>query len=283
MSGILVVYKEAGMTSRDVVDKVGHFLHTKKVGHTGTLDPMATGILILCVGKATKIVELLTATEKEYIAEITLGIETNTLDSTGIILKQEKVSISKQQIEAVLKSMVGEYLQEVPLYSAVHVDGKKLYEYARNKEEVKLPSRIVSIYSLELLQYSGNKFTIKTKVSKGTYIRSLVRDIAKKMNTVGIMSKLERVKQGSFELKDCVTLEDIENNEYHFLSIKEALKNYPHFEVDEELKLKIKNGQILKNEFGNSIILFLDQDQAPLALYHTYEKDKTYLKPWKMF
>lgn len=179
MSGILVVYKEAGMTSRDVVNKVGKLLHTKKIGHTGTLDPIATGVLVLCVGSATKIVELLTATEKEYIAEVTLGIETDTLDNTGSILKKENVLISKEQIEAVLKSMVGDYLQEVPLYSAIHVNGKKLYEYARNKEEVKLPTRMVSIYSLELLQYNENKFTIKTKVSKGTYIRSLIRDISK--------------------------------------------------------------------------------------------------------
>lgn len=283
MSGILVVYKEAGMTSRDVVNKVGKLLHTKKVGHTGTLDPMATGILVLCVGSATKIVELLTATEKEYIAEITLGVETDTLDSTGMILKKENVSVSKEQIEKTLKSMVGEYLQEVPLYSAIHVNGKKLYEYARNKEEVELPARMVKIYSLELVQYSENTFMIKTKVSKGTYIRSLVRDIAKKLNTVGIMSKLERVKQGAFELKDCVTLEDIENGKYSFLSVKEALKDYPFIEVDEKMEYKIKNGQILKNNFGNSTILFLDQNKNPLALYHTYEKDKEYLKPWKMF
>lgn len=283
MSGILVVYKEAGMTSRDVVNKVGKLLHTKKIGHTGTLDPIATGVLVLCVGSATKIVELLTATEKEYIAEVTLGIETDTLDNTGSILKKENVLISKEQIEAVLKSMVGDYLQEVPLYSAIHVNGKKLYEYARNKEEVKLPTRMVSIYSLELLQYNENKFTIKTKVSKGTYIRSLIRDISKKLNTVGIMSKLERIKQGAFELKDCVTLEDIEKGNYSFISIKEALKKYPFIKVDEKMEKKIKNGQILKNDFGFSIVLFLDQNENPLTLYHTYEKDQDYLKPWKMF
>jgi len=283
MSGILVIYKEAGMTSRDVVNKVGKLLHTKKIGHTGTLDPMATGVLILCIGSSTKIVELLIATEKEYIAEITLGIETDTLDSTGTILKKENTLVSKDQIETVLKSMVGEYLQEVPLYSAIHVNGKKLYEYARNKEEVKLPSRMVTIYSLELLQYNENTFTIKTKVSKGTYIRSLVRDIAKKLNTVGIMSKLERTKQGSFELKDCVTLEDIEKGKYSFLSVKEALKAYPFIEVDEKMKNKIKNGQLIFNEYDQPIILFLDQQQNPLALYHTYEKNDEYLKPWKMF
>ena len=244
MTGILSIYKESGMTSRDVVDKVGKQLRTKKIGHTGTLDPMATGVLVLCIGKATKIVELLTATEKEYVAEITLGIETDTLDITGNMLNKEKVSVTKEQVEEVLRSMVGDYLQEVPLYSAIHVGGKKLYEYARNNEKVTLPSRMVTIYSLELLQYNKNKFTIKTKVSKGTYIRSLVRDIAKKLNTIGTMSKLERIKQGTFGLHDCFTLEDIENNQYSLLSIKEALKDYPMVQINAELEHKIKNGQI---------------------------------------
>ncbi|MCI9233761.1 MAG: tRNA pseudouridine(55) synthase TruB [Bacilli bacterium] len=283
MTGILVINKKAGMTSRDVVNEVGKLLHTKKIGHTGTLDPMATGVLVLCVGKATKIAELLTATEKEYVAEITLGIETDTLDNTGTILKQENVSCSKEQIENVLKSMVGEYLQEVPLYSAIHVDGKKLYEYARNHEEVKLPSRIVTIYSLELVQYTTNKFTIRTKVSKGTYIRSLIRDIAKKLNTIGVMSKLERTQQGIFPLKDSVTIENIKNHTYSILSIKDALISYPMISVNQELEKKIKNGQIIKNEFGKSIILFLNGDQEPLALYKVYPKDEEYLKPWKMF
>ena len=282
MSGILVIYKEPNMTSRDVVNEVGKILHTKKIGHTGTLDPMATGVLILCVGKATKLVELLTASKKEYIAEITLGIETDTLDSTGTILKKEEVKVTKKQIEEVLKSMIGTYNQEVPLYSAVHMNGKKLYEYARNKEEVTLPSRMVTIESLKLIEYKENKFQIQATVSKGTYIRSLVRDIAKKLNTVGMMSKLERTKQGIFELKDCVTIEEIKNKQYEFLTPKEVLQEYPSIEVDEQLENKIKNGQILKNTFGQTEILFLTKQQIPLALYHTYEKDKEYLKPWKM-
>ncbi len=283
MSGILVVYKDAGMTSRDVVNEVGKLLHIKRIGHTGTLDPMATGVLVLCVGKATKIVELLTATEKEYIAEITLGIETDTLDSTGMIIKQEEVNITKAQVEEVLNSMIGSYEQEVPLYSAIHVDGKKLYEYARNKEQVILPSRMVTIKSLELIEFENNIFKVKTTVSKGTYIRSLVRDIAKKLGTIGTMSKLERTRQGKFHLEDCVTLSDIKNEQYQFLDIKEALVEYPTLEVDQELEARIRNGQVLKNTFGQPTILFLNQNQIPLALYQTYEKDKEYLKPWKMF
>lgn len=282
MNGILVVYKEQGMTSRDVVNQVGKILHTKKIGHTGTLDPMATGVLVLCIGKATKLVELLTSTEKEYIAEITFGIETDTLDITGSILKKESVSIHKQQIETVLKSMIGTYEQEVPIYSAIHVNGKKLYEYARNKEKVKLPSRKVTIFKLQLMDMQKNKATISTKVSKGTYIRSLVRDITRKLKTTGTMSKLKRTKQGNFTLENAYTLEEIENGNFKILDVKEVLKNYKTIIVDEIMEQKIKNGQLLKQEYDEPIILFLNQTEKPLALYHTYEKDKEYLKPWKM-
>ena len=188
MDGILVVYKPKGMTSRDVVNKVGRILKIKKIGHTGTLDPLATGVLVLCIGKATKIVELLTATEKEYIAEMSFGIETDTLDSTGNIIKEEDFIVDEEKIEKVFSSLTGTYKQEVPLYSAIHVNGKKLYEYARNNEEVILPSRDVTISHLELLSIEENKVLFKTRVSKGTYIRSLIRDIAKKLDTVAVMS-----------------------------------------------------------------------------------------------
>lgn len=282
MNGILVVYKEKGMTSRDVVNKVEKILHTKKIGHTGTLDPMATGVLVLCIGKSTKLVELLTSSLKEYLAEITFGIETDTLDITGTILKEEKTSIIKENVEKVLESMVGTYEQEVPLYSAIHVNGKKLYEYARNNEEVKLPTRKVTIFKLELLKLSDTTATIVAKVSKGTYIRSLVRDIARKLGTIGTMSKLERIKQGNFTLEDTCTLEEIENGNFKILNVKEVLKNYKTVIVDEIVEQKIKNGQLLKQIYEEPVILFLNQSEHPLALYHTYEKDKEYLKPWKM-
>lgn len=284
MNGILVVYKPIGMTSRDVVNTVGKYLGTKKIGHTGTLDPMASGVLVLCVGKATKLVELLTATEKEYIAEVTLGIETDTLDSTGTILKEEVVHVTKDKIETVLHSMIGRYKEEVPLYSAIHVNGKKLYEYARNHEEVILPTREVTIFQLNLIEMKRpNVFSIATKVSKGTYIRSLVRDIANHLETIGTMSKLERVKQGTFGIKDCVTLEDIQNGKYLLLPIKEVLSHYPMIELGEKMEEKIKHGQLIFNEYHHSVILFLSKRGEPLALYHTYEKDPKYLKPWKMF
>lgn len=284
MNGILVVYKPMGMTSRDVVNIVGKYLGTKKIGHTGTLDPMASGVLVLCVGKATKLVELLTISEKEYIAEVTLGVETDTLDITGTILKKEIADVTKEQIETALCSMIGHYQEEVPLYSAIRINGKKLYEYARSHEEVILPTRNVTIFQLKLIEMkNANVFSIATKVSKGTYIRSLVRDIAYHLGTIGTMSKLERVKQGTFGIKDCVTLEEIQNGNYVLLPIKEVLSHYPMIELDKEMAEKIKHGQLIFNEYHHSIILFLSKNQEPLALYHTYEKDPNYLKPWKMF
>lgn len=284
MDGILVVYKEQGITSRDVVNQVGKILHIKKIGHTGTLDPMASGVLVLCVGKATKLVELLTSVEKEYVAEVTLGMKTDTLDVTGTVLEQKEFNVTELQIKEVLSSMIGTYEQEVPLYSAIHVNGKKLYEYARKGEEVRLPKKKVTISKLDLIEIKEEgRFSICTTVSKGTYIRSLVRDIAFKLGTIGVMSQLNRTKQGDFTLSDTYTLEQIKSGNFVLLSILEVLKKYKTIVVDEELEQKIKYGQLLRNNFQDSVILFVNQNQVPLALYQVYEKNKEYLKPWKMF
>lgn len=284
MDGILVVYKEQGITSRDVVNQVGKILHIKKIGHTGTLDPMASGVLVLCVGKATKLVELLTSVEKEYVAEVTLGMRTDTLDVTGTVLEQKEFNVTELQIKEVLSSMIGTYEQEVPLYSAIHVNGKKLYEYARKGEEVRLPKKKVTISKLDLIEIKEEgRFSICTTVSKGTYIRSLVRDIAFKLGTIGVMSQLNRTKQGDFTLSDTYTLEQIKSGNFVLLSILEVLKKYKTIVVDEELEQKIKYGQLLRNNFQDSVILFVNQNQVPLALYQVYEKNKEYLKPWKMF
>ena len=153
MKGLLVINKPEGYTSRDVVNIVSHVLHEKRVGHTGTLDPLATGVLVICIGKYTKLVDLLTSLNKEYIAEIKLGIETDTLDITGNILKKEKVHVEKLDLLKVFSKFIGEYQMEVPKYSAIKVNGKKLYEYARNEEKVELPVKTVHIYELELLSF----------------------------------------------------------------------------------------------------------------------------------
>ena len=179
MNGIIIIDKEKNITSRDVVNKVSKILGTKKIGHTGTLDPLATGVLVLCVGRATKLVDLITGYDKEYIAEVCLGTLTDTLDVTGNVLKEKVTKISKKEIENVLNSFMPGYEQEVPIYSAVKINGKKLYEYARNNEDVILPKRYIKINSIKLISdivYENDKtyFSFITNVSKGTYIRSLI-------------------------------------------------------------------------------------------------------------
>lgn len=287
MNGIILIDKPINYTSRDVVNIISKTLKIKKVGHTGTLDPLATGVLVICVGKYTKYVEMITAYDKEYEAEIILGLDTDTLDITGNILKEENIKIGKEQIIKVLNEMTKTYMQEVPIYSAVKINGKKLYEYARENKKIELPKREVNIKKLELIsdiKYENNKtiFKVKCEVSKGTYIRSLIRDIAKKLNTIGTMSELKRTKQGEFLIKDCYTLKDIENNTYKFIDDNIIFDKYYTVVVDEELESKIKNGCILDNIYNQEIILFKNKYNQKLALYKKYGKDNDKIKPWKM-
>lgn len=286
MDGILLVNKEKGITSRDVVNKVCKILNTKKVGHSGTLDPMASGVLVLGINKGLKVINDITALDKEYDAEITLGIETDTLDITGNTLKEEKINnISSDQIDSVLESFVGDYDMEVPIYSAIKINGKKLYEYARNNEEVKLPIHKVKVFNIKRISdinYLEDKivFSIKCKVSKGTYIRSLVRDIAKKLNTIGVMSELVRTKQGKFCIEDCYTIDNIENNKYKLIDIKDSI-DLPLVDVDESLYNKIKNGSKLPNKYSYDRFGFI-YDNKLVAIYKVDENDNELVKPDKV-
>lgn len=282
MNGILVIYKEKGYTSRDVVNIVGRILGTKKIGHTGTLDPMATGVLVLCVGSSLKLVELLTNHDKEYVARIKLGMETDTLDITGTVVKTKEVKeISKQRVEAVLQKFVGKIKQEVPRYSAIKVNGKKLYEYARAGIDVELPVHEVEIYDLQLVgDISNYEFCIKCRVSKGTYIRSLVRDIGLSLGTVATMVELERIKLGNFSLEDAYSLQDVKEGNYRLLNPVDVL-DLPKVIVDEKLEKKIKNGQVLKKFFDEDMAMILDQEHKLIAIYQ--EKDKNLVKTYRMF
>ena len=270
-NGILMVNKPSGITSRDVINIVGKTLNTKKVGHTGTLDPMATGVLVLCLGNALKVCELITANDKEYIAKVILGIETETLDTTSPIINTKKTNITKEEIEKILNSFKGSYLQEVPKYSAVKINGKKLYEYAREGKEIELPKKMVTIYDIQLVSdityYNDTTtFYIKTTVSKGTYIRSLIRDIGYKLNTYGCMDSLERTRQGIFNIDNSNTLEEIKNNNYKLLSIEESLPNIPLVEVDNKTLFKIKNGVKLKKFFDGDMAIIKDKNKV-VAIY----------------
>ena len=281
MDGVIVIDKPKGWTSRDVVNKISKILKTKKVGHTGTLDPLATGVLVICTGKATKICELLTSTEKTYEVEALFGTETDTLDLEGKIIKEKECIKTKEEIKKCIDLFPKKYMQEVPIYSAVKVNGRKLYEYAREKVDVPLPKKEVEIKKMTVkdVLYEKNKTIVKLEctVSKGTYIRSLVRDLAYSMNTVGTMTSLKRTKQGDFSLENASTIEDIENGNYKVLSIEEVLP-YEKVEVNDYLNHKITNGQKLENRLHEPI-LFTYMNKA-VALY---KEDNDKIKPWKMF
>ena len=282
MNEILVVNKSSNCTSRDIVNRLCKKFKTKKIGHTGTLDPLATGVLVILIGKYTSLVEVITAYDKIYEAGIKLGLLTDTLDITGNIIKTEKVSLSDEKIIDVLNNMIGTYEQTVPIYSAVKVNGKRLYEYARNNEEVELPKRNVEIKSLELISDIKREdgtisFNIKVHVSKGTYIRALINDIASKLGTVGIMTSLNRIKQGNIDIKDSYTIEEIESDRYKFYDINKCLDSFDTIELDEETYNKVKNGVQLKNIYNKETILFKYQNQN-VALY---KNDGNILKMWK--
>lgn len=289
MNGIIVIDKPKGLTSRDVVNQVGRMFHMKRIGHTGTLDPLATGVLVLCLGEATKLVEYITATKKEYIAEITLGMETDTLDIEGSRKKIVPVpDIKEDQIIQVLRRFEGLQKQEVPIYSAIKVNGKKLYEYARENRPVELPIHEIQIDQIKLVDGPKRRgdqvvFSIQTEVSKGTYIRSLVRDIGIQLGYPAVMSELRRIKQGKFTIGESVTLEQIERGIYHVMPLITGVDHFEKIEVDDETKDKIQHGRILTQEIPSEPIVFIDYQQNVLALYKRYEKEPGKIKPIKVF
>jgi len=282
MDGIILVNKEKGMTSRDVVNLVSRVCHTKKVGHTGTLDPMATGLLVICVGRATKLVEVLTSHQKEYIASMMFGMKTDTKDITGTVLEQRISHVTKEQIEIVLHDMTTTYQQEVPIYSAVKIHGKKLYEYARNGEQIELPKREVTIELLKIIDWQDQKqeLTFLTQVSKGTYIRSLVEDIATHLDTIGTMTALTRTKVGNFSLEQANTIAEIKNNQFKVYTIYEVLKAmYETRQIAGELEKKVLNGAKIDNPEDLDIVFFINEKKEPLALYR---REGNLLKCYKM-
>ncbi len=282
MNGVLLVNKEKGVTSRDVVNEVSHILGTKKIGHTGTLDPMATGVLVLCIGSSLKLVESLMDHDKEYIATILLGVETDTLDITGEV--QRKVipqNITKERVVEVLKKFQGKIKQEVPKYSAIKVGGKKLYEYAREGIEVSLPVHEVEISQIELIgDVVDNTFQIHVAVSKGTYIRSLVRDIGYALGTVAVMTDLIRTRVGKFLLEDTSLLSDIKEGNYALLDPREVL-DLPIIMVDDFLLKKIRNGCVLPSFFSYDMVFIENSDHELVAIYQ--QKGDGLVKPYRMF
>ncbi len=255
ISGIVIINKEKGCTSNDVVRKIKKIFNTK-VGHTGTLDPNATGVLPLLLGDATKISKYLINHNKEYEAVIQLGEKRTTADVEGEVIEKKIVDsniLEKDKIEKALKAFVGKSEQIPPIYSAIKVDGKKLYEYARAGKQVEIRPRNIEIYDIELVSINKEEkqITFKVKCSKGTYIRTLCEDISAKLNSVGYMKELNRIEVGDFNIKDAITISDLEekikNNDFSsVLQIEDIFKDDESMELKEKDYLKYLNGISLK-------------------------------------
>ena len=273
----ILVNKKRDMTSFDVVSKISKLFGIKKVGHTGTLDPLAEGLMVILLGKATRLSLDITSKYKEYIAGVYLGYETDTYDITGKTTKVKEVP-KNIDIEKTLSTYNKTYMQEVPIYSAVKVNGKKLYEYARQNLEVSLPKKEVTIKDIKLLTEEKNMFTFKATVSKGCYIRSLIRDISISLNTLGTMTSLKRTKIDNLKLKDAYTIDEIEKAKFKLLEI-DTLFSYPKIKVNKELLSKIKNGSKLENIYNiEDKVIFIDNKSNVKAIYYN---DNNILKVYK--
>lgn len=241
-SGFVNVLKPTGMTSSDVVCKIKKILNTKKVGHLGTLDPAASGVLPISVGKATKFFDYFLTKEKEYFAIAKFGIETDTLDSFGKIVNEDNKNIDLTELESVLGEFIGEINQIPPKYSAIKIDGKKACDLARNDIDFEIKPRVVQIKNIEIIEKVGcNTFLFKVNCSAGTYIRTLLYDIAKKLGTIATVPVIIRSKSGRFGLESAVTLEELEQNK-KLLSIQEIFSDMEFIEVDDIISKKLING-----------------------------------------
>lgn len=278
MNGVIVVNKPKGITSRDVVNKLVKVFGTKSIGHIGTLDPMATGVLVCLIGKYTKLGSIMVNHDKEYVATFKLNVLTDTLDSEGKVLKTDNKIISLKDMQGAIEHFNGlTYMQEVPIYSAVKVNGKKLYDYARNNEDIILPKKEVTIYKLELVSFE-DEVKIKCKVSKGTYIRALIRDICAYLGTYGVMTDLVRTKLGDYDIGDAYSLDDISNGKYKLYGLEDMFNLDVRYINDDNHK-QIYNGNIVKDKNSN-YILYKDGDKA-VAFYTRINEEE--LKPLIMF
>lgn len=278
MNGVIVVNKSKGITSRDVVNKLVKVFGTKSIGHIGTLDPMATGVLVCLIGKYTKLGSIMVNHDKEYIATFKLNVLTDTLDIEGKVLKTDNKIISLEDMNGAIEHFNGlTYMQEVPIYSAVKVNGKKLYDYARSNEDVILPKKEVTIYKLELVSFE-DEVKIKCKVSKGTYIRALIRDICAYLGTYGVMTDLVRTKLGDYDISDAYSLDEISDGTYKLYSLEDIFDLDVRYINDDNHK-QIYNGNIVKDKNSN-YILYKEGDKA-VAFYTRINEEE--LKPLIMF
>ena len=282
MDGIIIVNKPSGYTSHTIVSKIRKALNIKKVGHTGTLDPLATGVLPILLGSGTRLSKYLINHDKEYIATIKLGVKTDTADIEGNIIETADIpTLSEEQIKTVLKSFEGIQYQKPPMYSAIKVNGKKLYEYARKGENIDVQDRKIEIYNIELLKYEAEFIEIKVACSKGTYIRSLCEDIAKKLGTIGTMAKLQRTQVGIFKLKEALEMDDIEDNKKiqdKLITAEELFKNNASIKLTEQEMSQFLNGVKLARKEVDGIYRIYDQTGKFVGLGEN--KDRKLKRDW---
>ena len=269
LDGIIILNKQKGCTSHDVVAKTKRLLKGK-VGHTGTLDPNATGVLPLLVGQGTKLSAYLIEHDKEYIATLKLGEKRDTADSEGAIIEERQIDYSvlqKENVEKILQSFIGKQEQIPPMYSAIKINGKKLYEYARKNEKIELDPRHIEIYKMDLIDIIKDTIIFKVQCSKGTYIRSLCEDIAKRLNTVGYMQDLERSRVGKFDIKDSITIEELEQNiedsefiNQHFITIENYFKDKESIKLDEKRLSLFLNGVKLTHNLTDDMYKIYDEN-----------------------
>lgn len=267
MDGILLINKETGMTSHDVVNKLRKILHIKRIGHSGTLDPQASGVLLVMVGKACKVLPFLEDTDKEYIAKMVLGKKTISDDIWEEVLEEKQVT-PISDFQSVLDTFKGEIKQLPPMISSIKVNGKKLYEYARANQEVERPVRTVTIYDIEALD--EKELCFRVSCSSGTYVRSLCHDIAEKTNNFGCMSSLIRTKVGRFTLEDCVTIKDVEEGNYILHPVKEVLSHYKEIKISDTKD--VVNGRKVHLNCEADEVLLTHQEEA-LAIYRREHGD----------
>lgn len=296
MNGIINVYKEAGYTSHDVVAKLRGICRQKKIGHTGTLDPQATGVLPVCLGNATRVCDLLTGQDKEYVAELLLGVETDTQDTTGQVLRERPVEAAREQIEEAVSGFLGAYSQIPPMYSALKVNGRRLYELARAGKEVERQAREVIIHQLEILEWSLPVVKIRVACSKGTYIRTLCADIGETLGCGGTMKSLLRTRVGSFSVEQALTLGELEalwqagRQEEAVLPVDGIFREAAALHVKEEFRRLLENGnsfypeQTCEGEThpeGEWVRVY--RTDGSFAGIYAYEDGRKWYKPVKMF
>ncbi len=302
--GILNVYKEAGYTSHDVVARLRGICKQKKIGHTGTLDPDAVGVLPVCLGNATRICDMLTDSRKEYVAELRLGMVTDTQDSSGKVLEEREVNVSPAEVEETILSFLGDSMQVPPMYSALKVNGKKLYELARQGKEVERAARPITIYSIEMIKEEHPVYRIKVECSKGTYIRTLCHDIGRLLGCGGVMQSLERTRVGRFQIEETHSLSALEDMAGKgelpkaIIPVERMFEEFSALKVREEAFVRLQNGNQLKKEdilsgfskdretgrgpFGGERFRMYSHEDVFLGVYG-YDEKYGIFSPVKMF